>query len=54
MQKRDRVIVNGFLNSKPEMDQNGKKKYGGYIEGTHIVKVDRLSKATIDEHVESA
>lgn len=57
LQKRDRVIVHGFLNSKPETDLNGQKKYGGFIEATHIVKVDRLSnatQATIDENVETA
>lgn len=44
-QKGDRVFLNGFLNSKPEVDQSGQKKYGGFVEATNILKVDRFSAA---------
>lgn len=52
VQKRDRVLVNGFLGSKPETDQNGQKKYSGHVEATQILKVDRFSEALNEDAVE--
>lgn len=50
LQRKDRVIVEGFLNSKPEADQNGVKKHAGFIEATNIFRVDRFSEA-VNENV---
>lgn len=52
LQRKDRVIVEGFLNSKPETDQNGVKRFAGYIEATNIFRVDRFSEA-ISESIQS-
>lgn len=50
LQKRDKVLIRGFLNSKPENDQNGNKKHSAYIEATNILKVDRFSES-ISENI---
>lgn len=52
LQRRDRVVVNGFMNSKPEIAENGQKKYSGHIEATHILKVDRFSEAVNEKSIE--
>lgn len=52
-QKRDRVFINGFLGSKQETDQNGQKKYGGHIEATNILRVDRFSEANNENRIEA-
>lgn len=44
LQRKDRVLVNGFLGYKAENDQNGQRKFVGHIEATNIFKVDRFSK----------
>lgn len=44
IQRKDRVLVNGFLSYKAENDQNGQRKYIGHIEATHILRVDRFSQ----------
>lgn len=53
--RRDRVFVNGFLNYKPEIDENGAKAFSGYIEATKILKIDRFSEMShenpIDEDI---
>lgn len=58
LQKKDRILVNGFLGYKPENDQNGQKKYAGHVEATHIIKVDRftegVSENSVEENVQSA
>ncbi|XP_055326587.1 uncharacterized protein LOC129580306 [Sitodiplosis mosellana] len=51
VQKRDRILVNGFLNGKSETDENGKSRYAGHIEATQIVKVDRLVEAVNENPV---
>lgn len=57
LKRRDRVFLNGFLNYKPEVDQNGEKTYSGHIEATNIVKIDRFSEMSnenpIDENIKS-
>lgn len=52
VQKRDRVLVNGFLGAKPETDQNGQRKYAGHVEATQILKVDRFSEAQSENTAE--
>lgn len=52
LQRKDRVLVNGFLNYKVENDQNGQRKYVGHIEATHILKVDRFSKGFSEQTAE--
>ena len=52
VQKRDRVLVNGFLGAKPETDLNGQKKYSGHVEATQILKVGRFSEAQNEDSVE--
>lgn len=49
IERRDRVLVEGFLNSKAETDLQGEKRHSAYIEATHLLKVDRFSHA-IDEN----
>lgn len=44
LQKRDKVFINGLLNSRPEMDENGATKNSGFIEATNILKVDKFSE----------
>lgn len=57
LKRRDRVFVNGFLNHKPETDQDGKKAFSGFIEATNILKIDRFSDIAyenpIDESIKS-
>lgn len=48
LQRGDRVIVNGDLGYKKEIDQSGKKVYCGSIDATQIVKVDKLSNANAE------
>lgn len=43
--KGDRVIVKGLLNSKSEVDAEGKKKLAGYLEALSIMKVDRFQES---------
>ena len=44
LQKNNRVFVNGFINYKPDIDQNGKKAFSGFIEATNIFKIERFSE----------
>lgn len=58
LKQRDRVFVNGFVNYKPQTNENGERSYSGHIEATSILKVDRFSeisqKNPIDKRVESS
>lgn len=58
LQKRDKIFVNGFLNYKPEIDQNGEKAFSGFVEATNILRIDRFSDIAnqnpIDEKIEFA
>lgn len=57
LRKKDRIFVNGFLSYKPETDQTGAKAYGGYIEASNILKIERFSEISnenpIDENIKS-
>lgn len=54
LQKRDRVFLNGFLGMKPETDENGQKKFGGHIEATNILKVDRFNEYADENPIEES
>lgn len=58
LKRRDRVFLNGFLNYKPEIDQDGKKAFSGFVEATNILKIDRFSEISyenpIEENIKSA
>lgn len=57
LQKGNRVLIFGSLNSKSETNTNGQKKHCGFIEATHIHKIDRISNASeniTDEKIENA
>lgn len=53
-QKRDRILINGALGSRPETDINGQKKLSGHIEATHILRVDRFSEAVEENSIEES
>lgn len=53
LNQRDRVFVNGFVNYKPEIDENGEKSYSGHIEATNILKIDRFSEMTNENPVDA-
>lgn len=50
LQKKDKVLISGILNSRPENDQNGNKKHSAFIEATNILKVDRFTES-ISENI---
>lgn len=58
LKRKDRVFVNGFLNYKSELDQDGKKQVNGYVEATNIFKIDRFSELSsenpVDDRIKSA
>lgn len=54
LERRDRVIVNGTLGYKPQVDQNGQNKFAGHIEAQQILKVDRFSEAVNDATIEKS
>lgn len=53
LQRKDRVFLFGSLNYKPEIDQNGEKTYGGYIEATNIFKIDRFSELSNENPIQA-
>lgn len=54
LNRRDRVFVNGFLNYKPETDENGEKAYSGHIEATNILKIDRFSEMSNENPIDES
>lgn len=54
LQKRDRVFLNGFLNSKPDIDENGKKVFSGFIEATNIMKIDRFLELSSENRMRTS
>lgn len=52
LRKKDRIFVNGLLSYKPDTDQNGAKAYGGYIEASNILKINRFSEISNENPIE--